>query len=112
MELLLYLCLRNVCCLRIIKIKTLQDFWKKHPDAEKGLRVWYADIENNNWHSPNEIIRFFKNADTVGNNRIVFNIEHNKYRLIVLFRYKIQLGLVRFVGTHKEYDKIKNIDNI
>ena len=73
--------------MRIIKLKTLQDFWKKYPDAEKGLRVWYTDIESKNW-------------------------QHNKYRLIVLFRYKIQLGFVRFIGTHKEYDKIKNIENI
>lgn len=104
--------LYKINLLRIIKIKTLQYFWKKHLDAEKGLRVWYTDIESKAWESPNEIIRFFKNADTIGNNRIVFNIEHNKYRLIVLFRYKIQLGFVRFVGTHKEYDKINDIQNI
>ena len=84
--------------MRIIKLKTLQDFWKKYPDAEKGLRVWYTDIESKNWQQPNEIIQFFKKSD--------------KYRLIVLFRYKIQLGFVRFIGTHKEYDKIKNIENI
>ena len=98
--------------MRIIKLKTLNDFWKKYPDAEKGLRVWYTYIESKNWQQPNEIIQFFKKSDTVGNNRIVFNIEHNKYRLIVLFRYNIQLGFVRFIGTHKAYDKIKNIEKI
>ena len=98
--------------MRIIRLKTLQDFWKKHPDAEKGLRVWYTDIESKSWQQPNEIIRFFKHSNTIGNNRIIFNIEHNKYRLIVLFRYKIQLGFVRFIGTHKEYYKIKNTEKI
>ncbi|HPA36425.1 MAG TPA: type II toxin-antitoxin system HigB family toxin [Chitinophagales bacterium] len=98
--------------MRIIKIKTLKDFWKKHPDAEIGLRDWHADIESKNWQTPNEVIAFFKKSDTIGNNRIVFNIEHNKYRLIVLFRYKIQVGFVRFIGTHKEYDKINDIQNI
>ena len=112
MELLIYLCSCIIEVLRVIKIKTLKDFWKKHPDAEFGLRDWYTDIESKNWQTPNDVVRFFKNSDTVGNNRIVFNIEHNKYRLIVLFRYKIQLGFVRFIGTHKEYDKINDIQNI
>jgi len=98
--------------LRIIKLNTIKDFWKKYPDSEIGLRAWYTDIEGKNWKHPNKIIPFFINSDIVGNNRIVFTIEHNKYRLIVLFRYKIQLGYIRFIGTHKEYDKIKNIENI
>ena len=100
--------------MRIISKSTLQTFWEQssYTDAEKELINWHKAITDGVWNRPNDIIAFFKGADTVGNGRIVFNICHNKYRLIVLFKYKIQIGLVRFIGTHKEYDSITDIKNI
>jgi len=98
--------------MRIFTRSTLRDFWDRSPDARPALEFWYDTIEKTNFKSPNEVIKFFKNADTIGDGRIVFNITHNKYRLIAKFEYDKQFVFVRFLGTHNEYDKIENIKNI
>jgi mRNA interferase HigB len=100
--------------MRIIAKSTLAAFWNKpdHKDAEQQLKAWHDIIESKKWKDPNEIVNSFKSADQVGNGRIVFNICRNKYRLIVQFKYSIQVAYVRFIGTHKQYDKIKDIKNI
>ncbi len=98
--------------MRIHALKTLKAFWQKYPDSEIGLKYWYSKIEAGKFKNPQEIILDFKGADYIGNERIVFNIAKNKYRLIAAFNYNFQLCFVKFVGTHKEYDLIdaKNID--
>jgi mRNA interferase HigB len=98
--------------MRIFSKGTLRQFWEQYPDARPSLETWYEVVEKMNFKYPSEITSFFKDADTLKNNRIVFDICENKYRLIVKFEYKYQLAFVRFIGTHKEYDKITNIHEI
>ena len=98
--------------MRIIKKKTLRDFWEAYPDAEQPLKYWFEKIKNAEYKHPNDVIEDNPRSDTVGNGRIVFNIAHNKYRLIALFRYRIQTVYIRFIGTHKAYDQIHDIENI
>ncbi len=98
--------------MRIFTKATLRNFWGVYPDAKSSLEFWYETVEKATFRNPNEVIKHFKNADIVGNNRVVFNITQNKYRLIVKFEYNRQLAYVRFIGTHKEYDKIIDIQNI
>ena len=98
--------------MRILSKATLRDFWEKYPDSRPSLEFWYKTIERTRFENPNEIISSFKDSDTVGSGRIVFNIAQNKYRLIVKFRYDKQMAFVRFIGTHKDYDKIQNIQNL
>lgn len=98
--------------MRIFTKGTLRDFYKIYPDAEPSLKTWYEVIEERDFENPNQVIRLFKNSDTVGNGRIVFNICNNKYRLIAKFEYQKKLVFVRFIGTHKEYDQIEDIKNI
>lgn len=76
------------------------------------MKTWYAVNEEREFNSPNEVISLFKSAGIVGNGRIVFNIGHNKYRLIAKHEYRKKLVFVRFLGTHKEYDTIENIKSI
>lgn len=99
--------------MRIIAIKNIKDFWEKarNKDSEQSLRAWYYEARNDEWKSPNDLKKKYRNASIVGNNRVVFNIGGNKYRLVVLINYKFKIVFIRFVGTHKEYDKIdaKNI---
>ncbi len=95
--------------MRIFTKGTLRDFWTKHPDAEASLKTWYTVNEEREFNSPNEVISLFKGADTAGNGRIVFNICHNKYRLIAKYEYSKRLIFVRFLGTHKAYDAIEDI---
>ena len=98
--------------MRIFGRSALRVFWEKTPDARPALEFWYDTIEKTSFKSPNDVLKFFKNADTVGNGRIVFNIAHNKYRLTAKFEYEKQLVFVRFLGTHIAYDKIEDIKNI
>ena len=100
--------------MRIIAKTTLKSFWEKpeYQDAEQQLRAWYKVITEQDWKSPHEITGYFKDSDQVGKGRIVFNICRNKYRLIVFFRYDIHIGYVKFIGTHKQYNKINDIKNI
>ena len=91
---------------RIIAKKTLRVFWEKHADSEQYLKTWYETAKNSNWKSPNEINRTYINASILKNNRVVFNIKGNSYRLVVKFNYLKQWAFIRFIGTHAEYDKI------
>ncbi len=98
--------------MRIIAKRTLKDFWTKYQDSKDFLIEWHSIVSKAKLNNPNEVKKIFPSADNVGNNRIVFNICHNRYRLITVFRYKIQMVYIRFIGTHKDYDKIKNIKEI
>ncbi|MEY4875063.1 MAG: hypothetical protein RL708_212 [Bacteroidota bacterium] len=98
--------------MRIYSYKTLKEFWKKYPEARMHLSAWYDEIETAKFQTPNEVRKMYPSADVVGNGRIVFNIYHNKYRLVAVFRYQIQCVYIRFIGTHKEYDNINDIQNI
>jgi len=92
--------------MHIIARPELMKFWKKHPDAETPLKLWFKKVKQAKWDTPNDLKKDFPTADYVGNNRIVFDIKGNKYRIIVLAFFKGQKIFIRFVGTHAEYDKI------
>jgi mRNA interferase HigB len=92
----------------IISVKTLKQHWAKpgREDSEVSLKVWYQEVKNSNWRNPNDVKRYYRSASIIGDNRIVFNICGNKYRLIVRINYEAQWVFIRFIGTHSEYDKI------
>lgn len=91
---------------RIIAKSTLQEFWEKYPDSEQYLKTWYETAKNSIWKTPNEIKKTYANASILKDNRAVFNIKGNSYRLIVKFNYTKQWAFIRFIGTHSEYDNI------
>ena len=93
--------------MRIIAIATLRSFWQLHPDAEIPLRTWYAIASHANWKTPSDIKASYRQASFTANNRVVFNIKGNNYRLVVAIHYDRGLIFIRFIGTHAEYDKIK-----
>ena len=90
----------------IISRKKLIDFWQRFPDAKEALESWYAEAKAANWQTPAEIKAQYRNASILKDSRVVFNICGNKYRLIVKISYHASIVLIRFVGTHKEYDAI------
>ena len=94
--------------MRIIAIKTLKDFWNnpRYKDSEQSLKAWFYEIKKEQWDSPHDIKIKYKNVSIIQNNRAIFNIKGNKYRLIVAIQYKFKIVFIRFIGTHKEYDKI------
>lgn len=92
--------------MRIISRNTLREFWQKHSDAEESLKAWFHDVSCSNWESPTDIKLIYANASIIANNRVVFNIKGNRYRLVVHVRYDIGIVFIRFLGNHQEYDKI------
>ncbi len=91
----------------IVARRTLQNFWKRHPQARKPLAIWYQIVSKGTWNGPADIkAAFGSNVDFVGDNRVVFDLGGNKYRVVVHFAYQFKTGLIKFVGTHKDYDKI------
>jgi mRNA interferase HigB len=97
--------------LRIISKKILRDFWEIHPDSEQQLKSWFQEFSNSDFETPNQIKLEYPSASLLPENRIVFNIKGNHYRLIIRMNYKFQMCWIRFIGTHSEYDKI-NATNI
>jgi len=91
---------------RIIAKKTLRDFWEMHKDCEQYLKTWYDTAKNADWKSPSDIKNTYSSASIIADNRVVFNIKGNNYRLIVKFNYERQWAYIRFIGTHADYDKI------
>ena len=98
--------------MRIIAKKTLVDFYTEHKDAEIALEDWNDKTEGANWDNFAQVKATFNTADYVGNRRIVFNIKGNRYRLVALVLFRIKKVYIRFVGTHNDYDKITDIQNI
>ena len=93
--------------MRVISVKTLKLFWEEHPDAESPLRAWYTEAKKAGWKGPQDIKTEYRTASIVRNNRAVFNIKGNKYRLVVAVKYDFQIVYIRFIGTHAAYDRIK-----
>jgi mRNA interferase HigB len=91
---------------RIIARRALREFWERHPDAEQSLRAWYHDARQADWRTPADVKRVYATASVVGSNRVVFNIGGNKYRLVVAINYPFRICYIRFLGTHRAYDRV------
>lgn len=93
--------------MNVIARKTLKTFWGKYPQAETPLGIWYEIISKGTWSGPADLKNAFgNNVDFVGDNRVIFDIGGNKYRLVVHFSYKFKTALIKFVGTHEEYNSV------
>jgi len=91
---------------RIIAKTILRDFWKRHADAEQPLKAWHKEASLAVWKSPADVKRLYPSASILSDNRMVFNIKGNTYRLVVAVRYEFHIVYIRFIGTHSQYDSI------
>ena len=92
--------------MRVISKKILREFWEKHVDSTQQLKSWFQETSVANWKSPKQIKKDYPSASFLADNRVVFNIKGNNYRLIVKINFHYQMMWIRFIGTHKEYDRI------
>ena len=93
--------------MRIISRRTLREYWQTHPDAKQSLQAWYTNVKRADWKTPNDVKVSYRNASFVANNRVIFNIKGNSYRLVVAINYQYRIVYIRFIGTHQEYDRIQ-----
>jgi mRNA interferase HigB len=92
---------------QVIAKRTLRLLWERHPRAESSLRAWHMVVSRPQWSGPADVkAEFGATVDFVGDNRLIFDIGGNRYRLIVHTSYTYRRVLVKFVGTHAEYDRI------
>lgn len=92
--------------MRIIAKKTLREFWERHPESEQPLLAWHKEVQHADWATPAHVTERFPNASILANNRVVFKIRGNAFRLVVEIFYEGRILYVKFVGTHAEYDRI------
>jgi mRNA interferase HigB len=93
--------------MQVVARRTLRLFWERHPQAQGPLRAWHAVVTRAVWKGPADVKAMFgMNVDFVADNRIVFDIGGNKYRLVAHVACRFKRVLIKFVGTHKEYDRI------
>lgn len=92
--------------MNVVARRTLVEFWTLHPRARGPLSAWYDLARAAEWRTPQEVRDDFNSVDFVGDNRVIFDIGGNNYRLVVRISYPFKQVLVKFVGTHAEYDRI------
>lgn len=90
----------------IISKTQLNEFGKNHADSADALNEWYETVKQADWGKMVDLKQTFNSVDYVGNDRYVFNIKGNNYRLVAMIFFNIRTVFVRFIGTHAEYDKI------
>ena len=107
----MYLC-PKIGYMRVISFSMIRDFISKHADSDVPLRDWYKRVTKADWNSFADIKQTFNSADYVGNDRYVFDIKGNTYRIVAVVLFINKKVYMRFVGTHEEYNRIKDIKNI
>ena len=91
----------------VISYRTIREFSEVHEDAEEALNNWYTVAEKSDWANFNELREMFGSVDSVGNDLYVFNIRGGNYRLIVRIIFRVRTIFIKFIGTYREYDKVK-----
>lgn len=92
--------------MRVIRRKTLEQYWKKYADAEQPLKSWFAEAVKAKWKNSNDMKNDYPKASVITGKRTVFNIKGNHYRLVVDIEYKINTIFIVWFGPHAEYDKL------
>jgi mRNA interferase HigB len=90
----------------IISKSIIYVFAEKHPDVRDAVDDWYRKVKLANWSNFGEMKNAFNTVDYVGNDRFVFNLKGNRYRIVVMIHFNRRTLYSRFLGTHKEYDKV------
>ena len=93
--------------MRILGLQLLDDFKQSHADARGPLDAWQDEVARETWQTPQDIKRRYRSADFLADNRVIFNIKGNTYRLVVQVRYRNGLVVIDWIGTHAEYSKKK-----
>jgi len=95
---------------RVLSKRTLREFWLKHEDCENQLLGWYKEMKLAQFGSSEELLLAYSNIRSIGNNRYIFNIKGNNYRLVVKANFELKTIWIRFVGTHSQYDQINALE--
>ena len=98
--------------MHIISFRKLRDFFDVDLESRVALQDWHKRVSKADWENYSDIKRTFNSVDSVGNSRYVFNVKGNHYRIVALILFQVKRVYIRWVGTHTDYNKLKNIDKI
>lgn len=98
--------------MHIISFKALKNFFTKDPNSRVALQDWHRQVNKAEWKNSADVLNTFGTAENVGNKRYVFNVKGNHYRIVGLIKFRIRTVFIRWVGNHKDYDKLKDIQNL
>jgi mRNA interferase HigB len=90
----------------VISYKIIREFTLIYHDSGPSLNAWFKIVGKTNWANFHQLKETFNSVDSVGNDRYVFNIKGNRYRLVALINFNVRTIYILFLGTHTEYDKI------
>ena len=93
--------------MKVLGRDKIEKFSRKHSNAKGALNAWFNEAENSDWKTSQDIKNRYGSADFLANNKVIFNIKGNHYRLVVKVRYQNGIVVIDWVGTHSEYDKVK-----
>jgi mRNA interferase HigB len=91
--------------MKVLGRDKLVKFYKKYSNARRALEAWLSEVEDATWKTPQDIKNRYHSADFLADNRVIFNIKGNHYRLVIKVRYQNGIAVVEWVGTHSQYDK-------
>lgn len=91
--------------MKVIGKDKLEKFFKKHADSKSALIAWHRDAIDSSWNTPQDIKNRYRSADFLSDNKVIFNIKGNNYRLVIRVRYQNGIAVILWVGTHAEYNK-------
>jgi len=99
--------------MRILSKKTLKDFYEQsiYSDSKSALESWHKEVLKLDWNNPNEVKEMYRSASIIEDTKVIFNIAGNKYKLIITINYYAKIVFIKFIGTHKQYNKI-NIEDL
>lgn len=92
--------------MRVISMKVFRDFYLKHPEVETGIKIWSKKVKSAAWEKSIDVLETFPGSRPIKNDRVIFNLRRNEFRLIVQVNYLRQTVYVVFIGTHQQYDNI------
>jgi len=93
--------------MRLVGKKALEEFSRRYADTRSSLDAWIVEVEEAEWSGPSDIKARFPSASFLSNNRVIFNIKGNKYRLEAKVSYEVKVVLIGWIGTHAEYSRRK-----
>lgn len=91
--------------MQLVGLKKLHEFMKHHLDIQGPLETWIQEVRETSWRTPLDIKARYSSASFLSDNRVVFNVKGNKYRLLVKVGFNLQTVIIQRIGTHAEYDK-------
>lgn len=91
--------------MKVLGREKLIAFYRKHARAKGALEAWFDEAKKANWQTPHDVKMRYPSADPISDNRVIFNIKGNHYRLVVKIQYQNSIAVIQWVGTHAEYDK-------